>query len=90
MYSKKTVIRNKSGLHARPASDFVECANRFHSSIKVSRGENCEWINAKSIVKILILGLEQGEGIEIRAEGEDETNAVDSLTELVNSGFGEM
>lgn len=89
MYCKGTVIKNRTGLHARPASDFVEQAGRFRSSVRVCRGGTQDWVNAKSIVKILILGLEQGESIEIKAEGEDEEDAVEQLIGLIDSGFGE-
>ncbi len=90
MVSESTIIRNKSGLHARPASDFVQAANKFTSSIKVQREEKKEdCANAKSILEILMLGLFQGEKIVISAEGNDEKAAVSALIALVDSGFGE-
>lgn len=89
MYKKETVVINRSGLHARPASDFVDCACRFESKIKVSRADDLDFVNAKSTVMLLTLGVGQGEGIIIQASGSDETEAVDALIALVDSGFGE-
>ena len=90
MYAKKTIIRNKTGLHARPASEFVGCANRFLSDIVIRKlSEENGSANAKSIIKLMLLGLGQGEEVEINAEGEDETEAVDTLVALIDSGFDE-
>ena len=91
MYTKRTTIANVSGLHARPASDFIAAANKFASDITIRRlqGEDTEEANAKSIVHLLTLGLSQGENVEISAEGEDEQLAVDSLIALIDSKFGE-
>ena len=91
MYSKQTTIANVTGLHARPASDFIAAANKFKSDITIRRlqGEDLEEANAKSIVHLLTLGLSQGENVEIRAEGEDEQATVDSLIALIDSKFGE-
>ncbi len=91
MYTKQTIISNATGLHARPASDFIGAANKFKSEIAIRRlqGEDTEAVNAKSIVFLLALGLSQGEEVEISAEGEDEQLAVDSLIALIDSKFGE-
>lgn len=90
MVKGSTVIRNKTGLHARPASDFVQAAGRFQSSIVIRRkGEEDEEANAKSIIFLLSLGLCQGEEVEIEARGEDEREAVETLTALIDAGFGE-
>lgn len=91
MVKKKTVIKNKTGLHARPASDFVQAASKFQSNITIRRaeGDDDEEANAKSIIFLLSLGLCQGEEVEIIAKGEDEAEAVDSLIQLIDSGFGE-
>ena len=91
MYSKQTTIANITGLHARPASDFIAAANKFKSDITIRRlqGEDLEEANAKSIVHLLTLGLSQGEDVEISAEGDDEQLAVDSLIDLIDSKFGE-
>ena len=89
MYSRKTSIRNKTGLHARPASDFIGCASKFKSKIVIKKLSDEEEANAKSIVMLLALGLGEGEEIEIYAKGEDEVEAVDTLIDLVDSKFGE-
>jgi phosphocarrier protein HPr len=89
MYGKSTVIKNHSGLHARPASEFIACAKGFHSKITIRRADGGESVNAKSIVLLLSLGLGRGERVEICAIGEDEVEAVDALVELIDSGFGE-
>lgn len=90
MYTRETKIRNHSGLHARPASEFMECAKRFRSKIKIGRaGEPERAANAKSILMVLSLVLTQGTDVVLTAEGEDECEAVDSLVELIESGFGE-
>ena len=91
MYARKTVVKNPSGLHARPASDFIGTANTFESEITILHigGEEAESANAKSIVHLLLLGVVQGDQVEISAEGADEQQAVDRLVELIESGFGE-
>ncbi|MDV4149946.1 HPr family phosphocarrier protein [Clostridium sp. AL.422] len=90
MVKKTVVVKNKTGLHARPASEFVKNALKFKSNITICRTteENRE-VNAKSIILLLSLGLCNGEEIEIVANGEDEKEAVDSLIKLIESGFGE-
>lgn len=90
MYTQNVVIRNKSGLHARPASDFVGCAKGFGSKITLTVSSTGESINAKSIVMLLSLGLSQGEEITLSAAGADEAQAVETLVGLINSGFGEL
>ncbi len=84
---KIVVIKNATGLHARPAGMFVKKASEFKSSVEVKcKGKS---VNAKSIMGIMSLGLGKGEEIAICASGEDEELAVNSLVELVESGFGE-
>lgn len=90
MYKKTTKILNKSGLHARPASDFVKEAGKFGSKITIRRLDEDEEANAKSIVFLLSLGIGQGVEVEISAKGDDEQQAVDSLVALIESGFGEL
>ncbi|MEA5010112.1 MAG: HPr family phosphocarrier protein [Angelakisella sp.] len=87
--SKTTTIINKSGLHAHPASDFVECSSKFSSKIFIS-GPSGEEVNAKSIVMLLSLGLSKGESIAIWAKGEDEVNAVNTLTSLLNQHLAKV
>lgn len=81
MYSEKITIMNKTGLHARPAADFVKTAKNFISRITVV----CEGneANAKSIISIMTLGAGQGKEITIKAEGADEEEAVAALVEVV-------
>lgn len=92
MYEKTVLIRNATGLHARPATDFVSVAKTFKSRITISCEEEGEKIsaNAKSIVMLLSLGAGQGTLVTLTAEGEDEIEAVDTLTALIDSGFGEL
>ena len=89
MYSQKVTIQNRTGLHARPASDFIGCASKFKSKIVIKKLSEDEEANAKSIVMLLSLALGQGEEVEITAKGEDEVEAVDALVALINSKFGE-
>lgn len=91
MYSSKTIVTNKSGLHARPASQFVQEANKYKSEIMISNLDIQEdkFVNAKSIIGVLSLGMIAGTNVEIRANGEDEETAVNHLIALIDSGFGE-
>ena len=91
MYSKCVLVRNPSGLHARPASELVAKAKSFRSKINIRRpGDDSFQGNAKSIIIMLSLGVGQGETVEILADGPDEQQAVDALVALVESGFGEV
>ena len=91
MYSKQTILKNLSGLHARPASEFVALAKTFESKVTVKRldSEDALETNAKSIIKILAQGISVNTPIEITAEGMDERDAVEKLVALVDSKFGE-
>lgn len=91
MYTRTTTVMNATGLHARPASDFIAMASKYQSFIIIRRkdGDEDEDANAKSIVNLLALGLGQGEEVELEANGEDEKEAVDSLIALIDSKFGE-
>ena len=89
MYKKSVTVVNESGLHARPAADFVGKAGTFLSSISISKLGNPIVANAKSIVFVLSLGIQKGDSLEISADGSDEKEAVDSLIALIESGFGE-
>ncbi len=89
MYSRRTTIINNSGLHARPASDFVQLAKEFESKITIRNAAGGEAVNAKSIVRILTAGLSKGVEVELSAEGVDEVCAVNALTELLESGVNE-
>jgi len=86
--AERTVtIRNKLGLHVRPASLFVERASKFKSDIYIIK--DGEKVNGKSIMGVLSLAAEQGSDLTIRAEGEDCEEAVEALSELVEEGFYE-
>ncbi len=90
MYSRKTTIINKSGLHARPASDLTLKAKEFASEITiVNLDKESREINVKSILKVLAAAIPMGARVEIRAEGDDERAAVDALVHLIDTGFGE-
>jgi len=90
MYSKQVTIHNPSGLHARPASEFVAAAAKFKSRITIRKDEDgAREVNAKSIVMILSQALVTGTTVQITANGEDEMTAVDSLVALIEGGFGE-
>ena len=89
MHIRNVLIKNRSGLHARPASEFAACAAKFQSKITVRNVNEEDDVNAKSVMLILTLGLGQGDEIVITAKGGDETEAVDALAALVESKFGE-
>jgi phosphocarrier protein len=91
MYKKTTTVINKTGLHARPGSDFVHAAAKFSSRITIRRlDEDDDPVNAKSIAFVLSLGIGKGIEVELAAEGEDEQAAVDALIEMINGGFGDL
>ncbi len=87
MISRGVTICNSVGLHARPATFFVQKANSFKSSIWVEK-EDCR-VNAKSLLGVLSLGISKGTAITLIADGVDEAEAVDGLIQLIDSGFGE-
>lgn len=81
-------LRNKHGLHARPAHMFVQVANRFASDLSVRR-PGVDAVNGKSIMGIMMLAAECGTVLELVADGPDAVEQLDALRELVESGFGE-
>ena len=87
MYVKSVKVQNQVGLHARPATFFIQKANEFKSSIWVEKDERR--VNAKSLLGVLSLGIMGGTEIKIMAGGSDEEEAVNTLVELVESGFAE-
>lgn len=89
MYKREATILNPTGLHARPASDFVKRAANFKSDITIGRVSSEKTVNAKSIVMLLTQALSKGTQVCVSAEGEDEKQAVDTLIELIESGFSE-
>lgn len=93
MYKKATAVCNRTGLHARLAAQFANAAKQFDSKVFVrnlSKSEEDNLANAKSIISILALGMGKGTKIEISAEGPDEQEAVDTLVSLVEGGFSEL
>jgi len=87
MVIRSVEVTNALGLHARAAARFVHLATRFSSQIRVSR--DAKVMDGKSIMGILLLAVARGTKLTISADGPDETTAVDSLIQLVESGFGE-
>ena len=87
MYVKDVMVQNQVGLHARPATFFIQSANEFRSSIWVEKEERR--VNAKSLLGVLSLGIVGGTTIRVMADGADEEAAVESLVKLVQSGFSE-
>ena len=81
------VVRNKVGLHARPAALFVQIAAAHQSKITVTKGDKTG--NAKSILGILALGVHQDDRITIQADGADEGEALETLAKLIEDNFGE-
>lgn len=87
MVSKRVVIHNELGLHARAAAKFVSLANRFSSTIQVSR--DTLTVDGKSIMGVLLLAATCGTALTLTAEGEDAERAVAALSKLVEHNFGE-
>ena len=87
MYVKSVKVQNQVGLHARPATFFIQKGSEFKTSIWVEKDERR--VNAKSLLGVLSLGIMGGTDIKIMAGGSDEEEAVDALVALVESGFAE-
>ncbi len=87
MCVKDVVVNNQVGLHARPATFFIQKANEFKSTVWVEKEERR--VNAKSLLGVLSLGIVGGTAIRIIVDGSDEEEALNALVELVESGFGE-
>ena len=87
MKSREVVITNASGLHARPATFFIQKANCYKSSIWVEKDDRK--VNAKSLLGVLSLGIAKGMTVNLIAEGQDEDTALAGLAALVDSGFAE-
>ncbi len=87
MYIRKAVLENEVGLHARPATFFIQKANEFKSSIWVEKDERR--VNAKSLLGLLSLGITKDTEITLIGDGADEVQAVDTLVELIGSQFPE-
>ena len=87
MISKEVVINNQVGLHARPATFFIQKANEFKSSIWVEKEERR--VNAKSLLGVLSLGIVKGTTITLLADGSDQDDAIETLSKLIDSDFSE-
>jgi phosphocarrier protein HPr len=87
MTARTVKVLNATGLHARPAGQFVETANRFRSSIRLAKGER--EVNGKSVLGLMLLEITTGCEIVIKADGEDEEQAATALAQLVARGFDE-
>ena len=87
MLSREVTIKNNVGLHARPATFFIQKANSYKSAIWVEREDRR--INAKSLLGVLSLGIVKGMNITIIADGADEAEAVEGRAALIDTGFNE-
>jgi phosphocarrier protein HPr len=88
MSEQTIVVRNASGLHARPAAVFVKTAKRFpNTKIEISKGDVTR--DAKSILAVLTMAVTQGTTITLRTSGEDADTALETLIEAIESGLGE-
>ncbi len=87
MKTREVTIRNIVGLHARPATFFIQKANTYKSTITIEKDD--KRVNAKSLLGVLSLGIVKGTTVTLTADGADEEAAIDGLLELIDSGFGE-
>ena len=90
MYSKNVMVVNPTGLHARPAATLATEAAKCASKIEVrNASKDGDFKDAKSMIAIMTSGITQNDEVELRAEGDDEVAAVDTLVALIEGGFGE-
>ena len=87
MISRNVQIMNNVGLHARPATFFIQKANSYKSSIWIEKEDRK--VNAKSLLGVLSMGIAKGMTVTLVADGQDESRAIDGLVELVQTGFAE-
>ena len=87
MYMKEAVVNNQVGLHARPATGFIQQTTGFRSRLWI--GQGAREVNAKSLLGVLSLGIVKGTSINLIADGPDEKEAVEALIELISSNFAE-
>ena len=85
--AQEVQIPNSLGLHARPAMQLVDLANRFSAEIKISKAEQS--VDAKSIMQVMTLAATQGTKLKVSAQGDDATEAVAAMVKLIGEGFGE-
>lgn len=87
MLTRKVTINNQVGLHARPATFFIQKANEFKSNIWIEKDDRK--VNAKSLLGVLSLGIVKGTSVNLIADGSDEKEALNTLESLINSDFSE-
>ncbi|MBX3003539.1 MAG: HPr family phosphocarrier protein [Anaerolineales bacterium] len=88
MTTLELTIINEVGLHARPAAQFVQQAAKFKADVQIRNLTSASaWVNAKSILSVLTLGVGKGQVIELQIDGEDEAEAAAALRQLVESDF---
>jgi phosphocarrier protein len=87
MLEKTIIIKNRLGLHARPAAMLVQTVSRFKSRVKIFKGD--QEVDGKSIMGIMTLAAAHGTNLRFIFDGEDEVQASDEIAKLVDSGFGE-
>jgi phosphocarrier protein len=87
MTEREYVVKNRMGLHARPAALFVQTTSKFKSSVKIRR--NDQEVDGKSILGLMMLAAEEGAALTIRADGPDEVAVLDALTLLFDNRFNE-
>ena len=87
MISRNVTIQNRVGLHARPATFFIQKANSYKSSIWIEKDDRR--VNAKSLLGVLSLGIVKGTTITLIADGVDEVEALDGLCDLINNGLND-
>ena len=85
--AQEVQIPNSLGLHARPAMQLVDLANRFSAEIKISKAGQS--VDAKSIMQVMTLAATQGTKLKVSAQGDDATDAVTAMVKLIGEGFGE-
>ncbi|HUP50717.1 MAG TPA: HPr family phosphocarrier protein [Thermoanaerobaculia bacterium] len=88
MISREIEIKNKLGLHARAAAKLVHTAARFKSDVKIRKGD--EEVDGKSILGILLLAAGRGAVVTVKADGDDERDALDAVETLIDSKFDEV
>lgn len=87
MITREVTIQNSIGLHARPATFFIQKANEYKASIWIEKDDRR--VNAKSLLGVLSLGVSKNSSIVLVADGADEQNAIDGLVDLINNGISD-
>lgn len=87
MKTIQVVLNNETGLHARPAAQFVQNAAKFKSKVEINDGKRTA--DGKSILAVMAIGLGKGSVFIIKADGEDEEACLNTLQQLVENNFGE-